>query len=407
MNETPDSIAIPSMASPNIGLALKYYLIAAALVCFIQVAFAQRDMGCSPTVANPCRSGGGGGGGGGGGYTAPSRDYEAERRQQEAAAAQAAAEAERQRLADERRRKEAAEKQAAFIRSRDEAVNTLKGSIGNFDGRPNGSNDLGLKGNNDYGLKSADSDYGLKGSTPPDSGQTRQVVAEKKLCPAEPNTDTSAVDARCIRRDGAYLTTQVPELARSPAADRISKGFQAVINHDWPVALAWWQDALNRDPQNATIKRSVDLAQWMVDRRKAVVARPAAPLSAAIHAAAHGDNTEAIRQFELAKAENPASARHVDSMIATIQQKSAQKAKQAAISAEITKRQISLVGELNDEGLKMLGVGKDKEAQKLFGDAQFFSEGLTPKQVKSYDSPYFGAVGTASNQSMPKAKPKP
>ena len=227
-----------------------------------------------------------------------------------------------------------------------------------------------------------------------------------------PHTDTSVVDAR-VPRDGPYLTAQVPELARSPAADRITKGFQAVINHDWPVALAWWQDALQRDPNNAALKRSVDLAQWMVDRRKAVAAGPATPLSAAIHAAARGDNAEAIRQFELAKVENPASATHVDSMIATIKQKSAQQAKQAAISAEITNQQISLLGKLNDEGLKMLAVGKDKEAQKLFDEAQFLSMGLSPKQVKSYDSPYFGSMNAVSAKQLPsqapptKAKPKP
>ena len=146
----------------------------------------------------------------------------------------------------------------------------------------------------------------------------------------------------------------------------------------------------------------------MVDRRKAVAAGSVTPLSAAIHAASRGDNTEAIRQFELAKVENPASATHVDSMIATIKQKSAQQAKQAAISAEITKQQITLVGKLNDDGLKMLMAGKDKEAQRLFDDAQFFSMGLTPKQVKSYDSPYFGSMSVVSKQSPPpKAKPKP
>ncbi len=91
--------------------------------------------------------------------------------------------------------------------------------------------------------------------------------------------DTSVVDAR-VPRDGAWLTAQVPELAGSPAADRISKGFQAVVNHDWPVALAWWQEALQRDPGNAALKRSVELAQWMVDRRKAAAAGPAARPSA-------------------------------------------------------------------------------------------------------------------------------
>lgn len=96
---------------------------------------------------------------------APAIDYEAEHRQREAAAAEAAAEAERQRLADERRRKEEAERQAAFIRSRDEAVDTLKGSIGNFDG--------GLKGSSDNGLRGVTGGQELKGSTTPGLGQAK------------------------------------------------------------------------------------------------------------------------------------------------------------------------------------------------------------------------------------------
>lgn len=109
--------------------------------------------------------------------SAPAIDYEAERRQQEAAAAEAAAEAERQRQAEAQRIKEAAEKQAAFIRSRDDAANTLKGSIGTTVSPNNG----GLKGSNDYGLKDAVSDHGLKGSTTPSSGQSKQAAAWKQL----------------------------------------------------------------------------------------------------------------------------------------------------------------------------------------------------------------------------------
>lgn len=159
-----------------------------------------------------------------------------------------------------------------------------------------------------------------------------------------------------------------------------------MVNHDWPVALAWWQEALQRDPANAALKRSVDLAQWMVDRSKAVKPGIVTPLNAAINAAARGDNAEAIRQFEIAKVENPASATHVDIMIKTIRQKSAQAVEQAAMSAEIKRQMILLVGELNDEGLKMLTVGMDKEAKKLFDDARSFSMGLSPEEIKSYKS---------------------
>ena len=64
------------------------------------------------------------------------------------------------------------------------------------------------------------------------------------------------------------MVATIPALAASPAADRIAKGFTAMSKHDWPVALAWWQDALSRDPRNAPLRRSVELAKWMVDYQK-------------------------------------------------------------------------------------------------------------------------------------------
>ena len=314
---------------------------------------------------------------------APAVDYEAERRQQEAAAAAAAA-------AAERRIKEEAERQAAFIRSRDEAASTLKGSIGTSSSPNNG----GLKGSSDYGLKGAVSDHGLKGSTTPASGQSKQVVAGKKPCPAMPNTDASVVDARCVPRDGAYLTAQVPELARSPAADRITKGFQAVIKHDWPAALAWWKDALQRDPANAALKRSVDLAQWMVDRRKATAAGPVTPpLSIAIQAASRGDNAEAIRQFEIVKADNPASAPYVDSMIAEIRKKSERAVRQATENYKFEQMLRAYAQDTFDEGLSKLTIGDEKGAQEAFDKADYLSRSL-PAEQRPYPLP-------------PDAKPKP
>lgn len=37
-------------------------------------------------------------------------------------------------------------------------------------------------------------------------------------------------------------------------SDRVRKGFQAVTAKDWKVARAWFQDALNLDPQNPNLK---------------------------------------------------------------------------------------------------------------------------------------------------------
>ena len=193
-------------------------------------------------------------------------------------------------------------------------------------------------------------------------------------------------------RDGAYLTNQLPELKQSPAADRITKGFQAVINHDWPVALAWWRDALNRDPNNAALKRSVDLAQWMVDRRKAKAAGPSTPLGAAIHSASRRDNKEAIRQFELAKKENPAIAAQADSMINALQQRQAKDAQDAKVAAywsgEIKKQTQRLVDDLFAAGMNRLSIGDEKGAQEAFNDATFYGGpgNVQPSQLSASKS---------------------
>lgn len=201
-----------------------------------------------------------------------------------------------------------------------------------------------------------------------------------------PINDNKVVDAR-VPRDGAYLTDQVPELRDSPEANRITKGFQAVINHDWPVALAWWQDALNRDPNNAALKRSVDLAQWMVDKRKAKAAGPVTPLGAAIHSASRGDNAAAIRQFELAKVENPAIAPQADSMIDALRQRQAKDAKDAKSAAywngEIKKGTQKMVDAMFETGMNRLSVGDEKGAQAAFNDTTFFglANNVQPSQL--------------------------
>ena len=81
-----------------------------------------------------------------------------------------------------------------------------------------------------------------------------------------PHTDTSVVDARnapsglppSVQKaiDGAYSS------APPGVSERVRKGFNAVMNRDWPVAKAWFQDALNRDPTNVGLKRLVALAEY-------------------------------------------------------------------------------------------------------------------------------------------------
>lgn len=361
---------------------------------------------CEPywTAAYKCAQGCGpcAGDSSGSGNSPPTYDYGAAQRAQQA---QAAAEAERQRQAEaerierenERVRKaeEKRQKDAAFIRGRDSAAGTLKGSTGSA------LNQLkGLAGANDSGLKGSGFDTGseLKGLRGSDSvvdnrnepaglgGKSKSKGSKTKSKPA-PHTDTSVVDAR-VPHDGAYLTGQVSELKNSPAADRITKGFQAVINHDWPVALAWWQDALNRDPNNAALKRSVELAQWMVDRPKAKAAGPVTPLGAAIYSASHGDSAKAIRQFEMIKKENPAIASQVDDMINALQKRQAKDARAAYWDREITEGTQKMVDEMFETGMNRLSVGDEKGAQESFNDATFFGgfANVRPSQLPALKS---------------------
>ena len=216
----------------------------------------------------------------------------------------------------------------------------------------------------------------------------RRVEEEKKRRAAI-NTDASVVDARNVPREGAYLIVQVPELANSPAADRITKGYQAVLHHDWPVALAWWQDALQRDPNNAALKRSVDLAQWMVDPRKVTQSRPPSKLDAAVEAFSKGDDAVALQLIKKAKAENPALTAQADRMIAVIQPlvESQPVAKPGAGTAKHNQtvptaegERKSLSDQFLEDGLLFQLSGDDKHAEEMFRQADFFRP-FDPKQI--------------------------
>lgn len=286
-------------------------------------------------------------------------DPDVERRAKEA-------EAERKRQVDQANAKVAKEEQerkAKFARERDARAKQLRGvpnlGLSQLKGVA-GSGSSGLKGG---GFDSASS--GLKGVGGPGQGTT-------------PHTDPSVVDAR-VPRDGAYFTNQVPELKNSPAADRIRKGFQAVVNHDWPVALAWWKEALKRDPNNKALQRSVDLAQWMVDRPKVIAKGPANPLSQAIYSASRGDPEGAIRQLEQIKAAQPAYAAGLDSMITSLRQSQVKAASDAWLAEYWNQRVNSanqkFVDDCIETGINYLSVGDEVGAQEAFDMADWFSFG--------------------------------
>lgn len=70
--------------------------------------------------------------------------------------------------------------------------------------------------------------------------------------------DTMVVDARNVPSGlpPAVDTAIASAFANAPpgVSDRVRKGFQAVMERDWKVASAWFEDALNHDPGNIAIK---------------------------------------------------------------------------------------------------------------------------------------------------------
>jgi tetratricopeptide (TPR) repeat protein len=80
-----------------------------------------------------------------------------------------------------------------------------------------------------------------------------------------PPTDTSVVGARNVP---SGLPKSVDDaIPHTPSGDRVRKGFQAIQAGDWKAALAWFQDARNREPGNPGLGRLVDLARFTLDYR--------------------------------------------------------------------------------------------------------------------------------------------
>ena len=171
------------------------------------------------------------------------------------------AELEQQRIEAEKRRTEEIAKQAQFNQDKQQALGELKGisNTGDFD------SDSGLQGVGSAAL-------GLK-----DVPNSPDSVGLKTL--PDVNTDTPVVDARNVPTG---LPKSVEDsIPHTPAGDRVRKGFEAIQTHDWKVALAWFEDALNHDPGNGGIQRLIDLAEYTMKRanRPHTSAPPAKPVA--------------------------------------------------------------------------------------------------------------------------------
>jgi hypothetical protein len=190
----------------------------------------------------------------------------AQRAQAEAAAAEAQrerdAELEQQRIeTDKKRRMEEIANQAKFIEDRDAAASTLRGStgIGNSDA-PDGS---GLRG-------SSETVSGIRGAELRRSGVSTGLRSANPIKTQNPNLDPMVVDARQVRSGLPKSVDNAITAGYSGAppcvSDRVRKGFQAVATHDWKLARAWFKDALNHDPDNAGLKRLVELSDYTEKR---------------------------------------------------------------------------------------------------------------------------------------------
>ena len=248
-----------------------------------------RDMGCSPTVANPCT----GGGGGGGGYNGPTI-WELFRSSgpsaADIAAQQALSENElgvqaykrgdwaaaiayfkkslqnnpndptyRQNLinaetnmANQQAREKAEREERERLRQNKVVADNMQQSIQNFAQTLNASP---MSGGLDFD--------GRASGTAPDTGTSGGLDFTAS---ESPSGDPMVVDARNVPSglpkglDNAIAN--VYSSATPGVSDRVSKGFQAVMERDWKAAKAWFQEALKGDPTNAGLKRLVALTDY-------------------------------------------------------------------------------------------------------------------------------------------------
>lgn len=145
--------------------------------------------------------------------------------------------------------------QQEFERTKRQALGELKGvsNGGDFD------SGTGLKGlgSTEPGSKDAPNSSGLK------------TLPDINTDPMMPTGLPKSVDDSIV---AGYAG------APPGVSDRVRKAFQAIAAHDWKVARAWFQDALNNDPTNVGLKRLVDLADF-TENRSELIAKPASNVS--------------------------------------------------------------------------------------------------------------------------------
>lgn len=115
---------------------------------------------------------------------------------------------------------------------------------------------------------------GLAFTPPPNSGTA--------LAGAPPPVDARGVTSGLPRATDDAIAGAFADAAPG-VADRMRKGFQAVMTRDWSVATAWFEDAKLRDPANPRIQALIDAVRARptpkagATAKKAPVRRPSVP----------------------------------------------------------------------------------------------------------------------------------
>lgn len=157
---------------------------------------------------------------------------------------QAKERAEREAMERQRQNKIAADNMQQSIQNFAQTLNAAPVSGGlDFDGRTSGTVPAGNSGGLDF---------------------TATVAPPGKSAATLSFGDSMVVDAGNLPSglDQATENAIAKAYANAPpvVSERVRKGFQAVMERDWKMAKAWFEDALNRDPGNPGLQRLVVLS---------------------------------------------------------------------------------------------------------------------------------------------------
>jgi len=176
---------------------------------------------------------------------------------------------------------------------------------------------------------------------------------------------------------------RVAEIENSPGAGEARKAFQAIIAKDWPVAIVWYKQALLKDPNNAALKRSLDLAEYTVTRRLEI-ARQNSPMWAVLDMWSSGDDKTALIILKQVEKEHPemkarvADVRHgllaVDKYrhspdYRAAMAKMAKEANELVLDGMLEMAQRSMIDEYVDKALRNVSSGNIPEARLMLKTA--------------------------------------